>query len=164
MDVVTLESNLPDLVELNNPAHAFLTSERLRKSYRHGIDYCISRSSGGRLLGGVLYSHYTRTAIAMHVASFSPNWLSRALLYWVFEYPFNMLRVDKALAIVPEDKPSHNLALRLGFGTETRLTDVLPDGDMVVLGMRKDGCRWLDEPPRNRAIIIHPGGPDVVRR
>jgi hypothetical protein len=37
----------------------------------------------------------------------------------------------------------------LGFTVETRIRDVFPDGDAVVMGMYRAQCRWLDLKPRN---------------
>jgi hypothetical protein len=130
----------------------------------HGTDYCVSRSSGGRLLGGFIYNHYTKRAVTAHVCGFGPNWLSRALLYWAFFYPFEMLKVAKVLAIAPDSNPSYELAQRLGFTEEARLHDVVPDGAMVILSMVPGACRWLGERPRNRALIVHSGVSDVFRR
>ena len=148
----------PDIIELNNPAHAMAIAQVLRKPYYVGGDYVISRSSEGRLLGGVIFQQYTGSAVAMHVAGMAPNWMSRALIWWTFNYAFRMLKVEKLIGAVSTGRPrSLSLAIRMGFVEEARLQDVVPDGALVILSMVPAACPWLGEPPRNRKVIVHPG-------
>lgn len=164
MELTNSEISPPDLVELNNPAHALLIARTLRKHYMHGVDYCVSRSSGGRLLGGVLYTNYNRHSVALHLCGLVPNWMSRALVFWAFEYPFGMLKVHRLMAVMSSANRSYALAVRMGFTEDAWLPDVVPDGVLVVMSMKAGACRWLGERPRNRAIIIHPEATDVVRQ
>ena len=46
-------TTLPDLIELNNPKHAFIMAQSLRKPYVYGTDFAISRQSGNGTNGGV---------------------------------------------------------------------------------------------------------------
>lgn len=148
----------PDVIELNNPAHAMALASVLHKPYYVGGDFVISRSSGGRLLGGVVFQQYTGSAVALHIAGMVPNWMSRSLIWWTFHYPFKMLKVRKLIAAVSTGKPrSLSLAFRMGFYEEARLLDVVPDGTLVILSMSSAACSWLGEPPRNRKVIVHPG-------
>jgi len=149
----------PDLIELGNLKHGLLIAQHLRKPYIPKVDFVVSRSSGGRLLGGVIYNNYTGISVAHHIAGFVPNWMSRALIWWAFEYPFGMLKVQKMLGIVSTGNvKSHRLALHMGFTEECRVHDVVRDGALVILSMVPAACRWRGERPRNNQVIMHPGG------
>ena len=37
---------------------------------------------------------------------------------------------------------------KLGFIEETRIKDVFPDGDLVVLSMKREDCKWLNLKPK----------------
>lgn len=152
----------PDLVELGNLQHAFQIVNVLDKPFLIGSDYAITRSSGGRLLGGTVFTQYTGTSVSMHIASFVPNWISRALIWWVFHYPFEVLKVEKLVCATARPR-ALQLCLRFGFAEEVTLHNVVPEGPLVILSMVPAACRWLGERPRNTKVIVHPGNPDVFR-
>lgn len=118
-------------------------------SPRH--DRCIARMKGERLLGGVIYQGYTGASIEMHVAGFDPVWLSRDLLWAVFAYPFIQLGCLKVIGRVKQsNSKALEFDLKLGFKEEARVRDVYPDGDLFILTMRREDCRWLKLSPRSR--------------
>jgi RimJ/RimL family protein N-acetyltransferase len=101
-------------------------------------------------LGGVIYTEYTGCSIKMHVASFNTRWISRDGLWLVFDYAFNQLGVKKIIGMQRSSNlKAFDFAQHLGFTVETRIRDVFPDGDAVVMGMYRAQCRWLDLKPRN---------------
>lgn len=112
-------------------------------------DHCIARVKGGRLLGGVIYQGYTGASIELHVAGFDPHWINRNILWTVFAYPFLQLGCKKIIGRVAE---SNSRALefdfKLGFKEEARIREVYPEGDLFILTMRRDECRWLKVSPR----------------
>lgn len=88
----------------------------------------------------------------MHVAAFRPRWINRDLLWAAFHYPFVQLGVKKVFGQVPEDNTKAlELNRNLGFKEETRIADVYPEGDMVLMSMYKADCRWLSIKPRGIA-------------
>lgn len=153
----------PDLVELGNPQHALQIVRALRKSFVIGTDYVISRSSGGRLLGGVVFNHYSGVSVCMHTVGFTPNWISRALIWWVFHYPFEVLAVQTLLCATARPR-ALRLCRHFGFADMVELPDVVPEGPLVLLSMVPAACRWLGERPRNNNVIVHPGTDDVFRQ
>lgn len=99
-------------------------------------------------MGGVLFTDYNVVSMQIHVASFKANWINRQLLWLTFDYPFNVCRVEKLLGLVPSaNQKALDLDRHLGFKEETRVKDVFPDGDMVVLGMYRADCRFLKMKP-----------------
>ena len=113
---------------------------------------CIARySASDKLMGGVLYTDFRVGSVAMHWAGFFPNWVSRALIWLAFDYPFRQLGVDKVFGLTPESNiTARNTALRFGFKIEHIIDDVFrrPDGfnSLYILGMYKKDCKWLDMP------------------
>lgn len=108
-------------------------------------DRCIARIRDGRILGGVVYQNYTRASIEMHVAGLAPSWLSRSLLFVAFGYPFLQLGCLKVIGrVAAHNKRALEFDLKLGFNEEARIRDVYPEGDLLILTMRRDECRWLN--------------------
>jgi RimJ/RimL family protein N-acetyltransferase len=109
-------------------------------------DICIARYERGKLYGGVLYTNYTGRggSIQIHVASFLPRWVNRSILWVTFDYPFNQLGVKKVFGQVPADnEKALKFDLNLGFKVEGQIKDVYPSGDMLLLSMYRDECRFL---------------------
>lgn len=116
-------------------------------------DHCIARVKDGRLLGGVIYQGYTGASIEMHVAGFWPQWLNKSMLFVVFGYPFYQLGCLKVIGRVNENnKRALEFDLKLGFNEEARIRDVYPEGDLLILSMRRDECRWLNLTPKHLGV------------
>ena len=81
----------------------------------------------------------------MHVGSIQNNWASKDLLWAVFDYPFNILKVNVILAAVASTNiEALKLDRHLGFIDKAYIEDAHIDGDLVILAMRRENCRWLD--------------------
>lgn len=113
---------------------------------------CVARySKNDALMGGVLFTDYRVGSVVMHWAAFHRNWVSRALIWLSFDYPFRQLGVDKVFGLTPESNViARNAALRFGFKIEGTVKDVFRRADgynnLYVLGMYKKDCKWLDMP------------------
>jgi RimJ/RimL family protein N-acetyltransferase len=84
----------------------------------------------------------------MHVASFNKRWLSKSLLFVVFGYPFLQLGCLKVIGrVAAHNNQALEFDLKLGFKEEARIRDVYPEGDLLILTMRRDQCRWLNLTP-----------------
>ena len=98
----------------------------------------------GNIVAGVWYEMYTKTSIMTHIAI--DGKMSKEFLAVIFDYPFVQLGVDK---LIGPTSSSNEDAIRfnhkLGFVEEARIKDAYPDGDMVLLTMTKDKCRFLGE-------------------
>jgi hypothetical protein len=71
------------------------------------------------------------------------------MLWMVFDYPFNQLKVKKvAGAINSSKKELLDFDLRLGFKEEGRIRGAYPDGDMIIMTMAREECRWLKLKPK----------------
>lgn len=123
-------------------------AERTRGRYSIPLnDPTIGLAEDGRLIGGVTYTGFNGANIQMHSACLEGHegiWLNREFLCYVFWYPFMQLNCKRVTACVAA---SNDVALdfdtKLGFVHEATLKDALPDGDMLILRMMKEDCRWL---------------------
>jgi hypothetical protein len=95
----------------------------------------------GKLVAGIMY---TGASIAMHSRCDDPAHVPRRFFFLIFDYPFNQLKVKRVTGIVSR---ANDKAIRvnthLGWKYETTISDYFPDGDALVLIMRREDCRWL---------------------
>jgi len=132
-----------------NHEHGHILAKDSGVHFNPVCDKVIATVVGGKLLGGVIYQGYTKASIGIHCASYSPYWFNQDMLWIVFNYPFEQLNVSKLIGQVPSSNlRSLEFCLKLGFKEETRVTDVFEDGDLLVLSMRREDCRWLKLKPR----------------
>lgn len=97
-----------------------------------------------RILGVMLYDNWTGSACDMHMAG-EPGWATREFLWAAFDYPFNQAKCKIVLGrIAWDNKHSLNIALRAGFKLLYEIEDGYPDGPQLLLGMRKEDCKWLE--------------------
>ena len=115
---------------------------------RAHANFC--RVRNGKLMGGVIYSSYTRESIALHMAGWDPHWANRDMLYVAFDYPFNQLGVKRIFGLVPESNlKALEIDLKLGFKIVNRVEGVFPDNvAAMILCMERGECRFLGIKPR----------------
>lgn len=102
-------------------------------------------SDEGELIAGVVFSHFTGFDISMHVAAERGRvWATPKVLKALFGYPFNQLKCRRVTGFVAAEN-THTLRfdLKAGFVVEGRLRDATPEGDMIIVGMTRNECRWL---------------------
>lgn len=137
------------MITFNNAEHGHILARSAGCYFNPVSDTCISRCVNDELLGGVIYTNYTRESIAMHVASFHDKWVTRDLIWVCFHYPFVQLGVKRIFGQVPEtNTKALHFDLRFGFSILTKIDGVFPDGGMYVVKLERDECRWLDMKPR----------------
>jgi hypothetical protein len=137
------------MIEFNNSHHGYAISQACNVSYNSQMDQCISRADGDNLLGGVLYQAYTGASVNLHIAGFDPAWVIRDMIWVCFHYPFMQMKCHKIFGQVPASNlRALEFNRKLGFIEETRIKDVFPDGDLVVLSMKREDCKWLKLKPK----------------
>lgn len=143
------------MIQFGNWRHG----QRIFNAFVPELHVCISRTAAdGTLLGGVVFEEFTGRSVQLHLASFAPRWMNRDLLWVVFDYPFNQLKVEQVLGYITEDNaPALNFARRIGLREISRIPDVVPAGDVVVMSIRRENCPWLDLKPRG----LSNGQPEV---
>lgn len=98
---------------------------------------------------GVAYDSFNGRTCCMHAAVQKPEYMSRAIIQEVFEYPFLVCGVNHVLAPIKADNvPAVDFVKRLGFKEIHRFKDgAHPHGDLLLLTMSRQDCRWIQ---RNR--------------
>ncbi|MCK1742169.1 GNAT family N-acetyltransferase [Bradyrhizobium sp. 139] len=132
------------MITAGNIEHARAIAKEAGCHFNPECDVVMSREENGKLLGGVIFTGYTGASIGLHVAGFDPHWINRDMLWITFHYPFEQLGVQKITGTIPTGNPKAVLFNRkLGFVEEARIADIFPDGDLLIMSMRKENCRWL---------------------
>lgn len=138
------------MIEFNNVVHGFKIAAAIPRPYNPATDVVISKvTPQGNVMGGVIYDGYTGGCIFMHQASFDAMWLVGNMMWIVFDYPFNQLKVNKVAGTInSKNKELLDFNRRLGFKEEARIKNAYEDGDMLVLTMERAECRWLKIKPK----------------
>jgi hypothetical protein len=104
-----------------------------------------------RPIAGVVFNRYSVYNIEASIASDTPRWCTRGVLFGVFYYPFVTLGVKSITATTGRKKPDVQRHLaRLGFRARGCLPEALGDDDAVIFSMTRRECRWLGEPLEQR--------------
>ncbi len=121
-------------------------TERTGGTYFEGSGQGIGLLRGDVLVAGVLFDAFNGRSVQMHVASDGTRaWMTRAYLAVCFDYPFNQLRVKKIVGLVDsENADAIRFDTALGFAHEATLTDAGRNGDLLLLTMTRDQCRFLE--------------------
>jgi hypothetical protein len=107
------------------------------------VDYVLSLVRP-ELLGGVIYTNYTGRSVQMHMAGFAPAWPTPQFMWAIYHFPFNFLGVEKVLGTVPSNnKRALAIDYKMGFTHVATIPDVVPGGDMEILSMARDKCKYL---------------------
>lgn len=140
-----------DQILVNDVSCGDAIAERAGTDYNPKAHANFCRVRNGKMLGGVIFSSYTRESIAIHMAGWVPNWVNRDMLYMAFDYPFNQLGVKRMFGLVPESNTKAlDIDLRLGFRIVQRIEGVYDDNvACMVLCMERSECRFLGIRPRN---------------
>jgi RimJ/RimL family protein N-acetyltransferase len=105
----------------------------------------IGQEVDGEVKAVVAFDNILDKSCEMHTAAIVPNWISKDLLWACFDYPFNILKVKVILASVAStNTEALKLDRHLGFVDKAYIEDAHIDGDLVILAMRREDCRWLD--------------------
>ena len=118
-----------------------------RADYGPAVGIGVER--GHKIIGGVIYNEWNGSNINIHTAGLpGSGWLSRWYLWCVFDYPFRQIAAKRVTtAHMKKNVPSSRLAEKLGFKLEHTIKDYYPNDDMVIYGLYKDDCSWLNRGP-----------------
>lgn len=105
----------------------------------------IGQEIDGNLVAVVGYCGFLPNSCQMHVASVGENWMSRDLLWAAFDYPFNKLKIRTILApVYSGNEEALRLNRHLGFEVKAEIEDAHMDGDLTILTMKREQCKWLN--------------------
>lgn len=101
----------------------------------------------GKVVAGVMYERFTGKSVVASIAVDDPKRLTREWLWAIFDYPFNQLGVSKILVhVCSSNEASAHLARRFGFKTVAVVPEVYEDGDMIIMELVRNDCKWLEKP------------------
>lgn len=107
---------------------------------------CIGQEKDGELIAVVGYNGFLPNSCQIHVASTDVYWLNKDLLFAIFDYPFNKIGVEVILApIYKGNVKSLNLCRKLGFEIVGDIPFGHPKGDLIVVAMKRNQCKWLQQ-------------------
>ena len=97
----------------------------------------------GEIRAVVVYCGFYGKSCMIHVGSEGQHWATKDFLKEVFNYPFNTLKLKVIIGTVAG---SNTKALRLdrhlGFKDVATIPDAHDEGDLVILEMRPEYCKW----------------------
>ena len=112
--------------------------------------YCKDESSvyiaserKGKLNVVIMYNNYIPNgSIYLHIAVEGMG--NKEIRWFAFYYPFIQLKIKKIIALVQSNnKKCINLALKAGFVCENIIENAGSNGDLWLLTVTKDQCRFL---------------------
>lgn len=110
--------------------------------YIKGDGTYIGLETDGKIVAVAGYDGYNGASIRVHLAV--DGKITPEFLWYGFYYPFEELKVKKLIGLVAS---TNHKALRLdkhfGYVEEAVIKDAVPYGDLHILTMTKDQCRYL---------------------
>ena len=103
----------------------------------------IGLETDGKIVAVAGYADYNGASIRVHLAI--EGKLTPEFVKFGFEYPFKQLGVKKLIGLVAStNKKALKLDKHFGYVEEAVIKDAVPDGDLHILTMTKDQCRFLN--------------------
>ena len=97
----------------------------------------------GQIRAVVVYCGFYGKSCMIHVGSEGQHWATKDFLREVFNYPFNKLKVKVIIGTVAgSNEKALKLDRHLGFRDVATIPDAHDDGDLVILEMRPEYCKW----------------------
>ena len=110
---------------------------------------CVGLEDNGELVAGVVMESFTGQSANLHVAGVGRNWVNRNLIQTCFLYCFKYLGLKRITGLVPSsNQAALDFDYHLGFRHEFTMRDGAKDGDMEVLVMRPEDCKYLPRDPQ----------------
>jgi RimJ/RimL family protein N-acetyltransferase len=101
---------------------------------------------GNDLVAGVVLENYNGVSAEVHLAGVGKHWMNRSMLFTFFRYAFEHLRLQRLSALVDV---TNQTAIRLnehfGFRIEHIIKGGSPAGDVALMGLRREDCRYLGD-------------------
>ena len=95
----------------------------------------------------VVWDNFSECDCNIHIASDGkPHWFKRQFMIASFMHPFVQWNLRRVTGLVPaKNEKALKFDKNLGFVEEGYLKNALPDGDLVVLGMLRENCRFIPQ-------------------
>lgn len=105
----------------------------------------IARLQGDQIRAVTVYDNFSPCDCSMHIAADGkPMPWSKTFIEICFEYPFVQCGFKRVTGLVAaSNKRALEIDRKFGFVYEGTCRDALPDGDLIVLGMLRNECRFI---------------------
>jgi RimJ/RimL family protein N-acetyltransferase len=105
----------------------------------------IGQEKDGNLVAVIAFCNFVNNSCAMHIGTVGENWMNKNLLWACFDYPFNKLEKKVILATMEaSNDEAVKLNRHLGFQDKALIEDAHENGDLLLMTMRKEDCKWLN--------------------
>lgn len=112
----------------------------------YGHFYAMGAERNGELVAGIVIDHVNGANGYAHVRINRAGKDVYALIRAFFDYAFRQCGLKRITAMCPStNEKALEFDRKVGFAEEYRIADGVPDGDMVVMVMRPETCRWLEQ-------------------
>ena len=109
-----------------------------------GEYYALGVEKDGEIIAGVVIDNINGSNATCHIAIEKKNRMIIPMFMAVSDYAFNVCGLNRLTGMVPVDEPAIiEFDKHLGFEEEFVMKDAAPGGDMQVLVLWPDKCRWL---------------------
>lgn len=116
--------------------------EQIKGTYADGIGSYIGLEKDGEIIAATGYEDFTGASVRTHIAV--KGRVTKEFIRYIFWYPFEQLKVKKLIGLVSSgNEKALKLDKNFGFVEEAVVKDVYQDGDLHVLTMTKEQCRFL---------------------
>ena len=116
---------------------------------------CLGQVIDNELRAVVVYCNFQGKSCQIHICSVGNHWMSKELVNAIFDYPFEKMGLKVILGVISgKNEKSLKLSRKLGFKDVAKIPDAHDDGDLVILTMRPEDCRWLTLGASNGRRII----------
>ena len=120
-------------------------ADRVQQWASWGDFSAIGLEKDGEIVAGVVMNDFNGANASVHVAGTGKHWLNRDFLFACFDWWFNQLKLKRITGYVSSDNEAAlQFDKALGFKEEFVMKDAHPDGDIIVMVMRREDCRWLE--------------------
>ena len=127
---------------VSGPEVGHWVAGKMNGSFSSATGTAIGLERDGSLVAGVMYENWNQQSITAHMAI--TGRLTRSFLGAIFRYAFEKCGVHKViLPISSGNAKSNKFAQKLGFTEEARIRDAAPDGDIIILCLAKNECKYL---------------------
>lgn len=148
------------LVSANTPEHKQLAAGILLQEV--GVQPCADMQAlawinkeTNQIEWVVGYTGFIGKTCQMHVVNLGTRRVPRKLLWAAFDYPFNQVGLKTIFGIVnSNNERAMQFDRHLGFKEAMRFDGLHEGGgDMVILRMNKDDCRWIKEKANEKRMV-----------
>ena len=128
----------------NGPEIGDWTAKRVDGVYFREGSEAIGLRRDGKIVAGVIYESFNKASIVCHIAI--EGRINAEYLAAIFDYPFNVCGVNKIIVTVAgSNNRSLGLVKNMGFEEAAKIGSAHPTGDLVILTIPRDRCRFLGE-------------------